>query len=168
MESVKALIHKKEDKRLRKEFEKWAVLTFTDNHAVINEKKGADKGIDGVAYTAAGRNDKGGIVPLPVIFSVKSGHVERKIISELLGTIEREKAAAGILITLEKPTKPMLNEAKQAGQFKGDFATFDRLQIVTVQEILDSKRMNLPLYAEVVKTAQTDSGAKQLNLYGEQ
>jgi len=38
------------------------------------------------------------------------------------------------------------------------------LQIVTVEEILDNKRMNLPLYAEVVKTAKTDSGAKQLNL----
>ncbi|HVE55996.1 MAG TPA: hypothetical protein VNB22_04155 [Pyrinomonadaceae bacterium] len=76
--------------------------------------------------------------------------------SELRGTIEREKAAAGILITLEKPTKPMIQEAKQAGQFKGDFATFDRLQIVTVKEILENKRMNLPLYAKAVKSAQSD------------
>lgn len=60
----------------------------------------------------------------------------------------------------------MVQEAKQAGQFKGDFATFDRLQIVTVEEILNNKRMNLPLYAEVVKSAQTDSGAKQQNLFG--
>ena len=50
MESVDALIHKKDD-RVRKEFEKWAILTYSDNRAVINEKKGADKGIDGVAYT---------------------------------------------------------------------------------------------------------------------
>jgi hypothetical protein len=164
MESVKALVHKKDD-RVRKEFEKWAVLTFSDNHAVINEKKGADKGIDGVAYTVAGRDDKGSITSLPVIFSVKSGHVGRKEMAELRGTIEREKAAAGILITLEKPTKPMIQEAKQAGQFKGDFATFDRLQIVTVEEILNHKRMNLPLYAEVIKLAQTDSGAKQQQLF---
>ncbi len=166
MESVRALVHKRDD-RVRKEFEKWAVLTFSDNHAAINEKKGADKGIDGVAYTVTGRDDKGNITSSPVIFSVKSGKIGRKEMAELRGTIEREQAAAGVLITLEKPTKPMLNEAKQAGQFKGDFATFDRLQIVTVQDILDNKRMNLPLYGEVLKNAKTDSGAKQPSLYGE-
>ncbi|MDQ3323868.1 MAG: site-specific DNA-methyltransferase [Acidobacteriota bacterium] len=41
MESVDALVHKKDD-RVRKEFEKWAILTYSDNRAVINEKKGAD------------------------------------------------------------------------------------------------------------------------------
>jgi len=34
----------------RKEFEKWAVMTYTGNRAVINQKKGADAGIDGTAY----------------------------------------------------------------------------------------------------------------------
>ncbi len=166
LQSVQALVNKRDD-RVRKEFEKWAVLTFSDNHAVINEKKGADKGVDGVAYTITGRDGKGNLSSMPVIFSVKSGHVNSAVIRDLNGTVEREKAAAGILITLEDPTKPMISEAKQAGQFKGDFATFDRLQIVTVQEILDNKRMNLPLYAEVLKQSQTDSGAKQRNLYDE-
>jgi hypothetical protein len=40
-------VHHKDD-RLRKEFEKWAVLTYTNNRAVINERKGADAGIDGI------------------------------------------------------------------------------------------------------------------------
>ena len=39
MQSAEALAHKIDD-RLRKEFEKWAVLTYTNNRAVINEKKG--------------------------------------------------------------------------------------------------------------------------------
>lgn len=39
-----ALIHKKDD-RVRKEFEKWAVLSYSDNRAVINERKGADRGL---------------------------------------------------------------------------------------------------------------------------
>ena len=67
-----ALIHKKDD-RVRKEFEKWAILTYLDNRAVINEKKGADKGIDGVAYTRKSTTEV-----LPVIISVKSGSVGRK------------------------------------------------------------------------------------------
>lgn len=165
MNAVKELIKKRDDDRVRKEYEKWAVLTFSDNHAVINEKKGADRGIDGIAYTVTGRDDKGNITSMPVIFSVKSGHVNSSVLRDLYGTVEREKAAAGILITLEDPTRPMLQEAKQAGQFKGDFATFDRLQIVTVKDILENKRMNLPMYAEVVKKAQSDSGAKQTSLF---
>ncbi len=55
-ESVDALIDKKDD-RVRKEFEKWAILTYSDNRAVINEKKGADKGIDGVAYTRESKDE---------------------------------------------------------------------------------------------------------------
>ncbi|MBU1631387.1 MAG: site-specific DNA-methyltransferase, partial [Candidatus Omnitrophica bacterium] len=39
IESARALANKKDD-RLRKEFEKWAVLTYTNNRAIINEKKG--------------------------------------------------------------------------------------------------------------------------------
>jgi len=149
LESVDALIHKKDD-RVRKEFEKWAVLTFSDNRAIINEKKGADKGIDGIAYTRVSKEEV-----LPVILSVKSGKIGRKEIGELRGTIERENAACGIMITRHESTKPMLLEAKEAGQFKPEYHTaFDRLQIVTVQEILDGRRMNLPLVEEVTKKAQ--------------
>lgn len=160
MESVNALIHKKDD-RVRKEFEKWAILTYSDNRTVINEKKGADKGIDGVAYT---RKSQAEI--LPVIISVKSGHIGRKEMGELRGTIEREGAAAGILITRNEPTKPMIHEAKEAGQFKPEnFSAFDRLQIVTVQQILDGARMNLPLMEEVTKRAQKAKTDNQGGLF---
>ncbi|MFM6073884.1 MAG: site-specific DNA-methyltransferase, partial [Dolichospermum sp.] len=49
IESARALANKTDD-RTRKEFEKWAILTYTNNKAVINTKKGADKGIDGIVY----------------------------------------------------------------------------------------------------------------------
>ncbi|MFM6276742.1 MAG: DNA methyltransferase, partial [Dolichospermum sp.] len=39
MKSAEALALKKDD-RTRKEFEKWAVLTYSNNRAVINPKKG--------------------------------------------------------------------------------------------------------------------------------
>jgi len=159
MEAVDALIHKK-DGRVRKEFEKWAVLTYSDNRAIINEKKGADKGIDGVAYTRKSKDDI-----LPVIISVKSGPIGRKEMGELRGTIEREGAACGIMITRHEPTKPMLLEAKEAGQFKPEYHTpFDRLQIVTVQQILDGARMSLPLMEEVTKRAQKAKGGDQPSL----
>ena len=54
-----------------------------------------------------------------------------------------------------EPTKPMRDFAKQQGKFKPDmFQPFDKLQIVTIQQILDGERMNLPLMEEVSKKAQ--------------
>lgn len=160
MESVDALIHKRDD-RVRKEFEKWAILTYSDNRAVINEKKGADKGIDGVAYTR-----KSAAEVLPVMISVKSGNVNAAVIRDLRGVVERENAACGILIMRNEPTAPMRQEAKGAGQFKPkNFAAFDKLQIVTVQEILDGARMNLPLMEEVTKRAQKAKADNQSKLF---
>ncbi len=162
MESVDALVHKKDD-RVRKEFEKWAILTHSDNRAVINEKKGADKGIDGVAYTRKSKDEV-----LPVMISVKSGNIGAAVIRDLRGVVERENAACGILITRNEATKPMLTEAKSAGQFKPEnFPAFDRLQIVTVQEILDGAKMNLPLMEEVTKRAQRAKADNQAGLFAE-
>jgi site-specific DNA-methyltransferase (adenine-specific) len=148
MASATALAHKKDD-RLRKEFEKWAILTYTDNHAKINDKKGSDRGIDGVAYILGGT----------ALFSVKSGNVSVKDVRDLRGVMDREEAVVGVLLTLENPTKPMLQEAAASGYVK-DIPGFKKtqktpkLQIVTIQEMLDGARMNLLLPESVVKSAE--------------
>lgn len=64
--SAMALANRKDDKT-RKEFEKWAVLTYSDNQARINDKKGADGGIDGIAYFLKDKDENG-----KAIFQVKS------------------------------------------------------------------------------------------------
>jgi len=149
LESARALANKKDD-RLRKEFEKWAILTYTDSHAKINDKKGSDRGIDGIAYIFG--NNK-------VIFSVKSRSVSVKDIRDLRGVLEREDAAVAMLLTLAEPTKPMLQEAAASGYVEdipGLPMTHKapKLQIVTIQEILDGARMTLPLPEPVVKSAE--------------
>ena len=163
MESVDALIHKKDD-RVRKEFEKWAILTYSDNRAVINEKKGADKGIDGVAYTRKSKDEIS-----PVLISVKSGkNVGVSEVRDLFGVVESEGAVCGIYITRNPPTSAMTEFAKQQGQFKPEmFQPFDRLQIVTIQQILDGERINLPLMEEVTKKAQKAKKDDQPSLLGE-
>ena len=151
MESAEALAHKKDD-RLRKEFEKWAVLTYTNNRAVINEKKGADAGIDAMGYFLTGKNDNA-----KMIFQVKSGGVKRGDVATLSGDMEREKAALAILITLEKPSSAMVKEAKAAGQYRHEVMgrSYDRISIVTIEEILDvGKRLDIPMSLEVLKAAQ--------------
>src|ERR1019366_721287 len=109
MESASALAHKQDD-RLRKEFEKWAVLTYTNNRAVINEKKGADSGIDARAYFLTGKDDNA-----KVIFQVKSGGVKRGDIATLRGDMGRENAALAVLITLEDPSKPYAQRSEGSG-----------------------------------------------------
>lgn len=158
--SAEALAHKKDD-RLRKEFEKWAVLTYTNNRAVINEKKGADAGIDARAYFMTGKDDNA-----KVIFQVKSGGVKRGDIATLRGDMGRENAALAVLITLEEPSKPMLNEAKAAGQYRHETMgrDYDRIGIVTIQELLDGKRLDIPMSLEVLKAAQKAGEVPQEDL----
>ncbi len=152
LKGARALANK-EDDRLRKEFEKWAILTYSNNRAIINEKKGADKGIDGIAFMMEGINKTS-----QVLFSVKSGSVSVKEIRDLRGVIERDKAAIGIFITLEEPTKPMLEEARVAGTHRNSLTgqEFDKLQIITIQQMLDGERLKLPLGLDVVKSAVRD------------
>ena len=66
-------------------------------------KKGADKGIDGQIVFIDDNSGK----PKKVLIQVKSGGVNRATVGELRGTVEREGAAIGVLITLEPATKPM-------------------------------------------------------------
>ena len=90
----------------------------------MEQIKGADKGIDGVAYTRKSKDEI-----LPMMISVKSGNTGAAVIRDLRGVVERENAACGILITRNEPTAPMRQEAKAAGVFKPEnFAAFDKLQ----------------------------------------
>jgi DNA methylase/Restriction endonuclease len=151
MKSAMALAHRKDD-RLRKEFEKWAVLTYTNNRAVINEKKGADAGIDARAYFLTGKDDNA-----KIIFQVKSGGVKRGDIATLRGDMEREKAALAVLVTMEEPTRQMLHEAKAAGQYRHETMgrAYDRISVVTIRDIVENgKRLEIPMSLEVLAAAQ--------------
>lgn len=161
MESARALANKKDD-RVRKEFEKWALLTYCKNRATINEKKGADKGVDGMAYmvTGVGTTNR-------VIFQVKSGKVQRNDIATLNSDRQRENAVLAIFITLEEPTKPMKEEALAAGAYHYELLNRDypRIQIVTIKEMLeDGKRIDLPLGVEVLKSSAAAKTSEQSGL----
>ncbi len=159
--SAEALAHRKDD-RLRKEFEKWAVLTYTNNRAIINEKKGADAGIDAIAFFKTTKNDNAKIV-----FQVKSGGVNRGDIAKLRGDMLREEAALAILITLQPPSGPMTKEAKAVGQYKHEDMgrNYDTISIVTIRDILEAgKRLEIPMSIEVLKAAQRNADNGQLEL----
>ena len=110
------------------EFEKWALSLIAAQPGNFG-RKGADRGIDGRLYF--GKASVG-------IVSVKAGrNVGVGMVRDLRGTVEREGAALGILLTLEPPTRPMVTEAAAAGQHAEDgFSPVPRLQIVPIEEAL--------------------------------
>jgi len=110
----------------------------------VAKKRGADRGIDGVVTWLDGKDKV-----QRCLISVKSGHVNVSQVRDLVGTVQREGAAIGVLVTLEQPTGPMLTEAADAGRYKPEgFATmtkdFPRIQVVTVDQLLDGPGADLP------------------------
>ena len=161
MNSARALATKKDD-RLRKEFEKWALLTYTNGRAIVNTKKGADGGIDGIAFFKTGRTDNA-----KILFQVKSGSVQRSDVATLRGDMANADAPLGVMITLEEPTKPMRDAAKGAGVFEHleMGRSYDRISIITVRQIIeDGLRLEIPMSVEVLKQAQKSLTEKQLDL----
>lgn len=124
-------------------------------------KKGADGGIDGVIAFIDDASGK----PKRVIVQVKSGHVSSATVRDLRGVVEREKAAIGVLITLEPPTAPMVTEAARAGVYQSfHWGEFPRLQILTVENLLNGRqRLLMPPQGQTAvtfKQAQREEGEK--------
>ena len=163
LNSAQALATKKDD-RTRKEFEKWAILTFSRNKARINEKKGADGGIDGIVYFATDN-----ATSAKAIFQVKSGKTGRADLATLNSDRLREKAEIGYLLCFSLETKPMRDEIAAAGRYTHPLfdREYDRLQVVTIAELFDrpnqpARRLDLPMARDAVKAASAvrDDGAQ--------
>ena len=108
-------------------------------------KKGADAGIDGI-INFFDEDDKGRKKPQKVIVQVKSGKVKAGDIRDLKGTVEREKAAIGLFITLENPSQAMRKEALSAGTYQSPRwgKSFRRMQILTIGDLLDGASIDMP------------------------
>jgi len=109
----------------------------------VEQKKGADKGIDGRLYF----HDEGlKAKTKQIILQVKGGHINSANIRDLRGVLDREKAEIGVFITLQKPSKSMMAEAAGAGFYysPGWQKHYPRLQILTIEELLNGKTINYP------------------------
>ncbi|HMQ05077.1 MAG TPA: DNA methyltransferase [Pyrinomonadaceae bacterium] len=105
-------------------------------------KKGADKGIDGSITFVDDNSGKA----KRVIVSVKSGKPNVTHIRELSDVLASNNAAIGVYVTLEPPTRPMITEAVEKGFYHspGWNRDYPRLQIITVEEILAGKQVDMP------------------------
>lgn len=121
------------------QFQNWA-LGLVGARATSSAGKGADKGVDGkiIFQDEIGKFET-------VVLSVKAGHTGAAHVRDLKGVLEREKAAIGVLISLQDPTKPMQTEATEAGFYNSvNWGKFPRIQLLTVGELLDGKQIAMP------------------------
>jgi len=143
------------------QFQHWALSLIGARPLKEGEGKGADRGVDGLLYYyETERKDFPGRVreePLPrsepvhrekIIVQVKGGGVNRGDVATLLGDVENQKAAGGVLITLEKPSKQMRTEAADAGRYTSKLwhdKDYPRIQILTVEGLLNgTERIDAP------------------------
>ena len=121
----------------------WWALDRIGAQPVSGKKKGSDKGIDGVIPFFAGPKDD----YKRVLVSVKGGErVGVGMVRDLRGVVEREDEPIGVLLTLAPPTRDMIAEAAKAGTYHNDLWNKDypRLQILTIEEVLEGRRPEMP------------------------
>ncbi|WP_314218855.1 DNA methyltransferase [Streptomyces zaehneri] len=121
------------------EFERWCVM-LVDGQP--NEKQVGDRGIDGVIRIPV---DKRGTSER-VLVSVKGGATGPSHVRDLIGTVESNKAAMGLFITLRNPTPAMREAANHSGiyTYPVNGQKYPRVQIISVADLLSGVRPNVP------------------------
>jgi site-specific DNA-methyltransferase (adenine-specific) len=123
-------------KKNKKEFEIWAISL------VEAAQREHDGGVDGLLSIPESKKNIA-----KVVVQVKGGeNLNPGMVRDLIGTIENEKAAIGLLITLEEPTAGMNELANHSGFYESPIwhKKFPRIQIRTVGQIFDGKFFELP------------------------
>ena len=132
------------------QFQHWALSLIGARPLKEGDGKGADRGVDGLLYYYETerkdllnriKEDAPALHREPVhrekiIVQVKGGGVNRGDVATLLGDVENQKAAGGVLITLEKPSKQMRTETADAGRYTSKLwhdKDYPRIQLLTVR-----------------------------------
>jgi len=146
----------------KKAFEVWAVAMLD---GIPNEKKGADKGIDGhIPFRGDEKKKKYAIV------SVKSGKLKADDIRSLVAVAKRESAKSmgfGVFVSFQELTKGMKTDAAAAGSEIIHGQSYPLIQHFTIEDILKGKRARLPLYDTAAAYKKAGESSEQEGLFGE-
>jgi site-specific DNA-methyltransferase (adenine-specific) len=128
------------------QFQWWALGLV--NARPVEQKKGADKGIDGRIFF---HDEHESAKTKQIVISVKAGKTGPAHVRDLRGVVDREKGAIGLLITMEAPTAPMRKEAASAGFYEclAWNTKHPQLQILTVGELLEGKTIDAPATGDI-------------------
>ena len=138
-------------------FQDWWLTEF-EVFSTTFGTKGADKGVDGLAQYL---KDPKSQEVIRAAFQVKGGHIESKDIDALLGAIEKHKCEIGVFLTIEEPTKPMLDTVAGSGFVEIPGYKIPKLQILTLKDYFRNKLPKLPPVNITFKAAQLKGKKKQ-------
>jgi site-specific DNA-methyltransferase (adenine-specific) len=122
-------------------FQDWWLTEF-EVFSTTFGTKGADKGVDGIGQYMIGNT---GNETIKAAFQVKGGtHIQSKDIDALLGAMDKHKCQLGVFLTIEDPTKPMMETVAGSGFVEVPGFKYPRLQILTLKDYFLNKRPKLP------------------------
>jgi DNA modification methylase len=124
------------------QFQWWAASRIGAYPQNGEEKKGADRGVDGVIafYDDSSNRAKRCVV------SVKGGrNVKPEFVRELLGTVAGTGGQVGVLIVRDKITPEMRRAAAGAGEYRSPNGhAYPKIQRMTAHDVLADKIPDLP------------------------
>jgi DNA modification methylase len=141
------------------DFERWAVSRVS---GTPKDAPGGDKGIDGIVRFHADAKQVG-----RAVVSVKGGKtVNPGFVRDLDGTITHAKAEMGILVLAYDPTPGMLDAVRHSGTYTlpANGQEFPRLQIITVEQLINGEKPKMPLIYPPYLKAQPHSPTTQETL----
>lgn len=129
----------------KKEFEIWAISL------VGAAPREHDGGVDGIfGFVEQDKEIR------TIIVQVKGGDMLNPgMVRDLIGTVKKEGAAMGLLVTLKEPTRGMRKLAIHSESYKSELWTkeFPSIQIRTIGELLEGKVFDLPPTQSPLKNA---------------
>lgn len=122
-------------------FQDWWLTEF-EVFSTTFGTKGADKGVDGIGQYLVDPNSS---ETIKAAFQVKGGtHIQSKDIDALMGAMEKHKCQLGVFLTIENPTKPMMETVASSGFVDVPGYKYPRLQILTLSDYFANKFPKLP------------------------
>lgn len=122
------------------QFQWWANYLFNP-HALREQKKGADRGVDGELFFPNGPGRPWG----RMLTSVKGGEqVGPAMVRDFARVLDREEAKLGLFICLHPPTREMTREAASVGLADVVHGDIPKLQIVAIEDWFKGKMPKLP------------------------
>ena len=133
------------------QFQFWAV-SLLEAQPQSEQRRGADRGIDGALYFIDGPRR----ATQKVVVQVKGGRVSSPQVRDLKGVVEREQAAVGLFISLEPPTRDMRAEAASGGFYHSEIwqQDYPKIQLRTIDEMLSGQGFELPPRPAAYQPAQ--------------
>jgi hypothetical protein len=137
------------------QFQQWAISLIDARPRTAGDGKGADRGVDGMLYFYESEDKR-----QKILVQVKGGGVQRNDVATLLGDVNNQKFAGGILLTLEPPTKPMRIEAGEAGRYTSKVwhdRDYPKIQILTIEGLMNkTERVDAPPQTNPFAKAQRE------------